>query len=115
MFGLAVSAIMGAVNVVLTLFWNAVRVFVLSAIEKVKQVLMVAAVKGVNVFLQEGMDGLKSLTYSYIEKAGGYVEQVVSKRISAEEMPDNIRSKVSSSYGEEVDVTDDFAHALKLS
>lgn len=110
-----VSAIMGAAKIVLSAFWAALRDFVLDAVRKVSKVLAGAAVDAVNLFVQESSDGLHEIAYNYIKDGERYLEKVAKKRINEGELPKNIKSRLKNSFGEEIDITNDFARELNLS
>ena len=112
---LLVSAIMGAVNVVLSIFWQAVRGFVLQALNKLKQILGGILAEAVNLFVKKGTDGLKELAYNYVRDGNRYLEKIVSKHINESDLPQDIRSRVNNHYNSEVDITEDFQHELQLS
>lgn len=109
------SAISSAISVALSFFWAAVRSFVMSAVEKIKQVLMGAAVDALSLFVRKTSEGIKELSYNYIKDGGRYLEKIVSKSINEADLPDDIQSRVSKNYGKEVDITNDFARELQLS
>lgn len=111
---LLLAAIGAAISVALTVFWATIKAFVLAAAEKIKQVLMGAAAEAVSLFVRKGVDGLKSLAYNYINQGGRYIEKIVTKKIEESEMPNDIRQRAESHYGNEVDITSDFASALQL-
>ena len=110
------AAIAAAVSVVLTVFWQAIKSFVLAAGAKIKQVLMGAAVDAVNVFIRKSVDGLKNVACNYINQGGRYLEKIVTKKLDSDaQLPSDIQARVNKvSYDQEVDITDDFAQELQL-
>lgn len=110
-----ISAIAAAISVALTVFWQAVRSFVLAAAEKIKQVLMGAAAEAVSLFVRRSVDGLKELSYNYINQGGRYLEKIVTKKINESDLPSDIKSRIDISNGNEVDITNDFERELQLS
>ena len=112
-----ISAIAAAVSLTLTVFWQAVRAFILAAAQKIKQVLMGAAAEAVSLFVRRSVDGLRDVAYNYINQGGHYLEKVVTKRINESDLPNDIKSRVNNvrENDGEIDITNDFARELQLS
>lgn len=113
---LLLAAISAAVSIVLTVFWQAIKVFILAAADKIKQVLMGATAEAVNVFIRRCRDGLKNVSCNYINQGGRYLEKIVSKKLDPNaQLPSNIQARVNNvGYEQDVDITNDFAQELKL-
>ncbi len=112
---LLISAITAAVSMALTAFWAALRSFVLAAVAKLKTILAGAAAEAVNLFVRKSVEGVKELAYNYINQGGHYLEKIVTKKIEESDLPNDIKSRVTNSYGNEVDITSDFERELQLS
>lgn len=96
-----------AVIVVAITFWDQIKKFLQQALKKITQ-LFSAAVQGVSVYIRSGgnwREGIKAAYCFYRKDAKGlWQENVVTKTIVAEELPDNIRWKIESS-NEAIDIT----------
>ena len=93
----------------LTAFWNDITDWLKRAAQKVKDVVGVFAI-GFTVFVKKMREGLKEISKHYTKKGTQWEETVVTKEISEDQVPPEIRAKANSMY--ETDITKDYELAL---
>ncbi len=106
---IGVGVIVGAT--LLVKFWNEMTSWLKRAINTVKEICGMISY-GVSVFVRKVGEGLKEISKHYIKKNNQWEEKIVSRTISENEVPNEIREKASYSY--EVDVTEELENQLGI-
>ena len=94
----------------LAAFWNDITEWLKRAFIKVREVVQ-AAVLGTKVFIQRFRQAFKEVSKHYSKKGLKWQETIVTKEISANEVPDEIKQKLANCS--EADITDDYELALE--
>lgn len=101
-------------GVVAVAFWDQIKKYLNLAFERVKKVIT-AAIVGVAAYVQTGnwREGIKA-AYKFYSKneRGMWQESVVTKEITAEELPDHIRKKLEKTTAP-VDISNELELELK--
>lgn len=95
-------------------FWDEIKKYLKQAYEKIKEVLS-ATIVGVTTYLQtrDLVEGVKAAYKFYSKnKAGKWQETVLTKTISAQDVPEHIRRKLEATT-DEVDVSDELELELQ--
>lgn len=111
----------GLIGATLTIFWDEIRSFLEKSISKVKEYILPAAIKGFKVFLKTKdikkslmAAGLVIIQKFFSKEEDVWTETIVTKNISADEIPSDLKAKLESSKGEEIDISDRVVAELKL-
>lgn len=87
----------------LTRFWNDIIEWLKRAVDKVAEVI-VGVVYGCTVFIKKLLEGVQEISKHYSKRNDGkWEETVVTKQISEDQVPEEIRRKAV--YNKEVEVT----------
>lgn len=106
-FILVAALLAGAAAVAVT-FWDQIKKFLALAVEKVKQIIG-ATIIGVAAYIQteNWREGIKAFYKFYSKNTEGqWQESVVTKTVSAEEVPEHIRKKLEKDSGP-IDISKD--------
>lgn len=107
---------------VVGIFWNEIKSFITKTWDKIKTIIVPAAIAGFKTYLQTGSiarflysAGQVAIQkfYSRLEN-GKWKETIIAKEISFEDLPSDIQKKLSVSNGVEVDISDEVKTELKL-
>jgi len=93
---------------IIAAFWDSVRSWILRAAEKVKQVVK-GIVYGATVFIKKISEGIQEISKHYSKNGAQWEETVVTRTVSASEVPPEIRNKAQA-Y--ETDITDELQNQL---
>lgn len=108
--------------VVVGVFWNEIKDFINKTWEKIKKVIIPAAIAGFKTYLQTGSIARALFKaskvaiqkfYSRLDN-GKWKETTVAREISFEDLPNDIQAKLARSNGKEVDISDKIEHELQL-
>lgn len=108
--------------VVVGVFWNEIKDFINKTWEKIKKVIIPAAIAGFKTYLQTGSiaRALFKASQVAIQKFysrldnGKWKETTVAREIYFEDLPNDIQAKLERSNGKEVDISDKIEHELQL-
>lgn len=90
-------------------FWNNITEWLKKAVQKVKEIVN-AVVVGAKIFIKKIGEGFKEISKHYSKKGIKWQETIVTKEISASEVPDEIKQKAGLV---ETDITSDYELALQ--
>lgn len=93
----------------LAAFWNDITAWLKRAFQKVKEVVQ-AVVLGTKIFIKKMGEAFKEISKHYSKKGVKWQETIVTKEISASEVPDEIKAKAGYF---ETDITEEYELALK--
>ena len=109
--GLILGAVLTtAVIGTIAYFWNEITSWLRRAIAKVKEVVS-GIVYGVKVFARKMSEGYREISRHYSKEGAQWKETTVTRPISEEEVPPEIRAKVGT---QETDLTDEYSQALEV-
>ena len=116
------TALLIGSGIVIGVFWNEIKDFITKSLARMKEILVPASIAGFKTFIQTGSvaKALYSAAQVAIQKfyskteQGQWKETVVSREISFEDLPADIRAQVNQANGQEVDISHQAAQELKL-
>lgn len=103
--------------VVVSVFWKEIKSFIQASIERIKSHLIPSLIVGFKTYLETGNSTLATLKalqkfFSKNER-GNWQETVVTREISPNEIPEDIRRKLERTNSP-VDITDEVQSELHL-
>lgn len=105
---IAGAVILAGAGIVAT-FWNDITSWLKKAFQKVKEVVN-AVVLGTKIFIKKIGEAFKEISKHYSKKGVKWQETIVTKEISASEVPDEIKAKAGYT---ETDITKEYELALQ--
>ena len=102
------ATILAGVTLIAT-FWNDITQWLQSAITKVKNIVN-AVVYGTKIFIKKIKEGFQEISKHYSKKGVKWQETTVTREVSENEVPDEIKRKAS--LYDETDITTDYELVL---
>ncbi|MFC0820696.1 hypothetical protein [Moraxella marmotae] len=118
---LVIGALAIAGAVVVSVFWNEIKDFIVASAERIKTVIIPSAIVGFRTYLEAGgnlfltaKDTIKALQKYYTQNTKGqWQETVVTRTIPAKDIPEDIKRKLDGSHTQ-VDITSEVQQELHL-
>lgn len=99
-------------------FWEEIKEFLIKATNYFKENILPALIIGFKTFIQSG--NINTAIVRLIEKCfhrdekGLINETVITREVSLDELPEDIRAAIERSNGKEVDITQQVSEVLEL-
>ena len=106
------TLLLGAAIVgIVAAFWDELLDFVKKGLKKVRKIVK-GTVEGLKVFVQKLRDGVKEIARYYARVGQNWEETTITRTISEDELPEEIRNKKRYKKNKETEITEELENML---